>query len=271
MSYDTYALVYDGEYQNCDDDIPFYLELARGKTTLELGCGTGRVAIPLAEAGCSIWALDISEAMLRQAQEKWASLASDTQERLHFIYGDMCRFSLEMRFDLIIVTFHSFMHLRAISDQLDALCCMRRHLSPQGRIVVNLYNPEPGSLPHHSGGTAPMTREFACDHDDPNTEQRVFVSSATTYDPLEQLIHDERIYEHVDPDGLVTSKRIIKQTFRHFRPVEFEHLLARAGLATVEVFGGYEREPLDGHSVEIVWVARAMTKEEQKATALRLA
>src|SRR5687767_14825138 len=93
------------------DDIPFYLELAReasakDQSVLELACGTGRVTIPVAQAGVNIAGLDRSPAMLAVAQRKAEALAN-----VRWVEGDMANFKLEEQFGLVIIPFRSFLLL----------------------------------------------------------------------------------------------------------------------------------------------------------------
>ena len=90
-----YDLVFTGSA-----DVEFYVEeakRARGPV-LELGCGTGRVSIPIAEAGVDVTGLDVSEQMLSIAREKKRSLPADVADRLGFVRGDMESFSLDRNF-----------------------------------------------------------------------------------------------------------------------------------------------------------------------------
>lgn len=91
-------------------DIPFFIDYAskmKGKV-LELACGTGRITIPLAEAGNEIWALEFSEQMLEQFKNKLKKLSKDTVNKIHIIHGDMSDFKIDQKFPLIIIPARSF-------------------------------------------------------------------------------------------------------------------------------------------------------------------
>lgn len=270
MSYDNYALVYDGEYGENLGDIPFYLGLAQeAEKTLELGCGTGRITIPLAAEGCRIWGLDLSESMLERARAKKAGLAPEARGNVTFLQGDMSEFELEQSFELIFVPFHSFQHLHTVQQQLDCLTCIRRHLTPEGIVAINLMNPNLSGLSVRGDGACPVIREHACDHTDEQGRQ-VCVSSTTSHDPLTQIIHDERSYETLDEDGTVLQRRVIFQEFRYCHHIEFEHLLFRAGFTSTALYGGYEGEEFDGFGTELMFLARVMTPEEKMVALNRL-
>jgi SAM-dependent methyltransferase len=125
------------------DDVPFYVGLARqaaevGQAVLELGCGTGRVTIPMAQTGAQVVGLDSSPAMLAVAREKASGL-----DNLRFVEGDMRSFDLQERFGLITIPFRSFMLLLTDEDRESCLRCVREHLLAGGCLAFNIANPEP--------------------------------------------------------------------------------------------------------------------------------
>jgi ubiquinone/menaquinone biosynthesis C-methylase UbiE len=140
------AETYDRDVGSAADamgDVPFYLELAReaaalGQPVLELGCGTGRVTIPIAQAGVEVVGLDNAPAMLNVARRKAAAAALDVR----WVQGDMRSFALDQRFGLVIIPFRSFLHLLTEADQLNCLACIRKHLLPGGRLALNFFAPK---------------------------------------------------------------------------------------------------------------------------------
>jgi len=119
-------------------DIGFYVQLAGKQPAriLELGCGTGRVTSALAERGHTICGVDLSGQMLEQARRKLAhNMASG---KVHFLQADMCDFSLDGKFDLIIAPFYSFSHLLTMEQRRTALARIAKHLAPDGRTVLHL-------------------------------------------------------------------------------------------------------------------------------------
>ena len=100
--FDRVARFYDLETEGLNEDIPFYLEYAqKGGTALELACGTGRVLIPLAEAGINAIGLDISGEMLKVAKAKSEALPEKVRDRVELLQGDMRHFDLGRRFPFI--------------------------------------------------------------------------------------------------------------------------------------------------------------------------
>ncbi len=101
--YDLYSTGQDG-------DVAFYVEEAQrvASSVLEIGCGSGRVLIPVAQAGIPIVGLDRSETMLSIARQKVAELAPEVQQRIHLFAGDMLHLSLEKRFALVTIPYRGF-------------------------------------------------------------------------------------------------------------------------------------------------------------------
>lgn len=121
------------------DDIDAYARIAGARrTVLELGAGTGRVAIALAERGFHVTGLDLAPAMLAQAAAKQAALAEDIAARVQFVRGDMTALALGRRFDAIFATYFTLAHLPQARWKR-ALAGMARHLAPGG--IVGLHLP----------------------------------------------------------------------------------------------------------------------------------
>src|SRR5260370_1346352 len=123
-------------------DVAFYREAVRefGDPVLELGCGTGRIMMALADAGKRITGLDLSERMLERAVKKRAALNKEARERVHLVQGDMARFDLGETFRLVIIPFRPFQHLLEVRQQVDCLDCARKHLSPGGRLILDVLD-----------------------------------------------------------------------------------------------------------------------------------
>jgi SAM-dependent methyltransferase len=126
------------------DDIPFYRARAKriAGPILELGCGTGRVAIPLAEAGHEVWALDLSDEMLAQLRSKVQRAPHSVAAKINPVHGNMVAFDLGRKFDLIIAPFRAFQALTDRSDQEKCLRCIRAHLSETGQFVMHVFKPK---------------------------------------------------------------------------------------------------------------------------------
>src|SRR5580698_5646539 len=115
---------------NRTQDVAFYANAARkyGDPVLELGCGTGRITMAIAEAGYRVVGLDISEKMLERAVAKQTALRREVRERVHLVQGDMTQFELKEKFRTIIIPFRPFQHLLETEQQIGCLNCARKHL-----------------------------------------------------------------------------------------------------------------------------------------------
>ncbi len=124
-------------------DVELYAGLARpGGSILELGAGTGRVAIPLAERGFDVTGLDIAAGMLAQAEAKRATLSADVAARLRFVRGDLRSLALGRQYDAIIASYFTLAHIQPSVAWKQAFAGMARHLAPGGTIAVHLPDPE---------------------------------------------------------------------------------------------------------------------------------
>jgi ubiquinone/menaquinone biosynthesis C-methylase UbiE len=120
-------------------DVALYASLVpAGAKILELGTGTGRVAIALAEQGFCVTGIDIAPAMLSQAEAKAGTLAPAAAARLRFVRGDLTALSLPDRFDAIFATYFTLAHLPPATSWKRALAGMARHLHPGGLIALHL-------------------------------------------------------------------------------------------------------------------------------------
>ncbi len=238
-------------------DIPFYVEKARRATppVLELACGTGRVLIPVAQAGVPVWGLDATKSMLAEAERKVSQHPTDVQKRITLLHGDMRDFDLPERFGLVMIPFRSFLHLLTVEDQMAALTTIRRHLRPEGRLALNFFQPSLPIIAAHLTPTGQALKKFR-EWRDPQTGNLVIGWDAREYNVAEQIINETRIFEVVDGAGRVVDRSYHSLTLRWIYRYEFEHLLARTGFEVESLYGDFDGSPVDERSGELVWVAR---------------
>ena len=256
-SYDSWAEVYDSVYSYVRDDIRFYIEAAReaGGPVLELGCGTGRVSLPIAEAGIDVVGLDFSEAMLDVARRKMRRLAPGSgQLKLHC--ADMRDFSLDSRFNLIIIPFRGFLSLLTVDDQLRTLENVRRHLAPGGKFVFNIFVPDvnmlvqEGDVPFHFRDVTVA-----------ETGQRFVLWHQSRYDNHNQIIDARIIIETLDDHGAVVRRLYRDFQLRYVYRWEMHHLLRTCSFEVMALYGDFDGSPFDESSTEMVWVARAQADQ----------
>jgi 2-polyprenyl-3-methyl-5-hydroxy-6-metoxy-1,4-benzoquinol methylase len=129
--------LYDLENSHYEPDGPFFLQLAQqiGDPVLEVGCGTGRITIPLAQQGIDITGLDVVPQMIERARQKAPELP------IQWLHGDARPFRLERRFHLIFESGALFQHLLTRKDQEAFLARAGEHLEPDGRLVIGSIVP----------------------------------------------------------------------------------------------------------------------------------
>ena len=246
--YDYYATGLEGEVQ-------FYVEEARraGSPVLELGCGTGRILIPVAEAGVTIVGLDRSPAMLSIARQKTSKLGVEAQHRITLVEGDMRSFSLGQRFKLVMIPYRTFLHLMTPEDQRQALGCIREHLTEDGRLVLNVFDPRLDIIAAHSGALgAAMKKDSEFVH--PDTGHRVIVWDTRQYDPGRQTLKQYFIFEELDDEGKVISRSYSPLTLRYVFRYEMQHLLELCGFKVEALYGDFQRGPFR-YGGEQIWIA----------------
>ena len=235
------------------EDQAFYLRFACESTgaTLELGCGTGRILIPLARAGCQVMGLDHSEYMLSQCRDKLRAEDPEVQRRAKVVQDSMVTFDLDARFGLVTTPFRSFQHIVSVEEQLSCLRSANRHLIEGGRLILDLFNVNPARL--HDPKYAQEAEDFRdAVLPDGSTLRRTHRTAG--FHRAEQYNEIEMTYTVTSPGG--ETRRFV-QTFpmRYFYGYEVEHLLARCGFVVLDIFGDFDRSPFVDDSPQMIFVA----------------
>jgi SAM-dependent methyltransferase len=228
-------------------DVAFYLEEAKAARgpVLEVGCGTGRILLPIARAGVSIVGLDGSRSMLDRCRAKLALEPAAVQGRVTLQHGDMHDFDLGATFSLVIAPFRVFQHLVTIDAQLRFLATVARHLGPGGRLVFDVFNPRFSILVGADGTEREDTPEQRLP--DGRTFRRAYRIARVRW--VDQVSEAELLY-------YVDGKRYVQAfEMRWFVAAELRNLLARAGYRVREVYGDFARGPLVDGAPELVVIA----------------
>ena len=251
-SYDGWADVYDSIYAYVREDIPFYVEEAArsGGPVLELGCGTGRVTLPIAKSGVDIIGLDNSEGMLEIARSK-ARLIETGQGKIDLRSGDMRDFSLGQTFPLAIIPFRGFLALLSVEDQVRCLTNIRENLEPDGRLIFNIFVPDPQMLVEDEDAAFHLR-----DVTDPETGRTFVLWQQTGVDTFNQVLSVRLIVDEIDRDGTVSKRFYCDYQIRYAHRIEVLHLLERCGYEVVDLYGDFDYSPFDEESGEMVWVAK---------------
>ncbi|HVS87781.1 MAG TPA: class I SAM-dependent methyltransferase [Candidatus Acidoferrum sp.] len=236
-------------------DVAFYKSAARefGDPILELGCGTGRVTMALAEEGYRVTGLDLSERMLERATEKRAALVTEARERAHFVQGDMTGFDVGEKFRLIIIPFRPFQHLIETHQQVNCLLCARKHLAPHGRLIVDFFQTDARRM--HD--PAFHEEQFVAEYEMSGGRRVRLTERVVAFHRAEQCNDVEMIYAVTHPDGR-KERLVLAFTVRFFFRYEVEHLLARCGFVVNMVYGDFDRSELRDDSPEMIFVAEAV-------------
>ena len=242
------------EGSSCEGDVEFFRAAARrtGGPILDVGCGTGRVAIPLALDGREVVGIDTSAAMLRLAARHRGQLTDDVAARLTFVEADMASFDLGRTFTLIVVPFRVFQFLLTPAAQRSALGAFRRHLAPRGELIVDLFDPR---LDLCVPGLENIHQVDVVRH--PTTGREVTVERiARANDPLNQILRELWVFTELDDRGkpmrAVRESLSLRWTYRW----EMRHLLELEGFEVIEELGDFHGSP-PTYGREQVWVVRA--------------
>ena len=245
---------YDAEYVHIRGDVPYYTGVARdvSGSILELACGTGRLTIPMAEAGAELVGVDLAPSMLARANAKRTQLSVPTQRRLSFMRADMRSVRLERAFDAVVLAFNTIMHMLTDDDLVAALETVHAHLEPGGRFFTDLHMPLSDLLDRD-----PNERFDPQQMVDPHTGHRYIVTENNSYDARRQINTMRFYYQRVDTTGEpVGPERHTEVRLRVLFPREVDHWLERAGFELVEDWDDFERtRPFSGRGGRRVLVA----------------
>jgi SAM-dependent methyltransferase len=149
--YDTIAELYDPWSRSVTEDVGFYVAESRksGSTVVELGVGTGRIAIPIAEKGKRVIGVDSSREMLAACRRR--AEAAGVAELLDLRLGDLRNPPLDEQVPLVICPFRSYLHLADDGERIEALEAARRALVPGGRLIFDVFEPKPDDIAETHG------------------------------------------------------------------------------------------------------------------------
>lgn len=248
MEESTFSQLYDEYISQYRDDLPFWRSMAEkfGSPVLELGCGTGRVILDLANSGYKIEGIDYDPAMLSIARSK---LFPQHREIVHLHIGDMRHFSLPNLFPLLIIPCNTFAYFSE-GDCERILRCSKEHLLRGGHLVIELPNLETGSAKNAFAlleGETELISTFIS----PQTDNPVQVSARRSAGPEMDVINITWYYDELLPSG--TVRRFDRPLRYHFRSAKsLEHLLVREDFTQIEVYGDYDLSPYSSEAHRLI-------------------
>lgn len=246
--YDQFARLYDLEHRDFLEDIELYHNFAMrcDGPVLELGCGSGRVCLALAQAGLKITGVDSSPAMLALAGAYAAEAGLESRVRLQ--HQDVRELAFEEQFALAVFPLNGFLHLLTLPDQLAVLQSAYRALMPGGFLIIDLPNP-------HTVFTAQTDAQFLLRRhfQSPDGGAVTSFTSAQT-DMAEQCQRLTLVYDEVNDEGVV-RRTTVETDLRFVYQHEMALLLDRAGFAVDAVYGTYGLDPYEADSSLMLFIA----------------
>lgn len=233
-------------------DADWYLRKAQecGGPVLELGAGTGRITLRLAQGGVMVHALDADQGMLRVLRQKVAAQPREVQARIVIVDGDMRAFQLTERFALVMAPFRALLHNLTEDDQLACFRCVREHLRPGGRFAFNVFHPSLEFMSQNSGGLAGVWRWGGTfkGHDG----AWVVRSEANRYDTVQRRVYSQHRYEEYGSDGTLKRTFLHRLELSYLYPADITRLLRGAGFQSIQISGGFDGRPLERDTDELV-------------------
>jgi SAM-dependent methyltransferase len=252
--YDRIARYYDLSHDRLTSDIQFLLDLAAGTgdPALELGCGSGRLLLPLARNGFHVTGVDNSTEMLARARVRLTGEPAEVRDRVELLAGDMAALELPeagSRFGLAFFGYNTFMHL----DETRAGRTMRRLpllLRPDGRLFIDVDNP----LALAAAADDP---DFALEEEIQDPQTGEFVRQYTAYEAVqgEQAVDVTWVYETPNPASPTPLHTKARLRYHYLYPHQIDLMLGLVGLRLLALYGDYDRTPYREDSDRLLVVA----------------
>ena len=238
--YDAVARYYDAEHDDKVDDLQLYSQLAveYGEPILDVGCGTGRVLLQLAQEGYRVHGIDNNRSMLNRLDQKLAAFPH-LQPLLSYDETDVFAYEPTTQFGLSLLTYNALMHFHEQDDQLKLLKLLRQWTRDDGLLVIDLPNagdvfgtPDLDSLV--------VDRTFL----DTETGDMVTIQSLSYLDRTTQLMRVEWFYDVVTADGNL-RRMVVPHVLRYYFFAEMRLLLTLAGFSLEVVYGDMDLSPFE--------------------------
>ena len=227
-AYDNIARIYDPWSRTVTEDVSFYVAEAvqSGGPVVELGVGTGRIAVPIALEGVRVIGVDSSRGMLEVAAEQ-AALAG---VELDLRFGDLREPPIEGKFPLVIIPFRSLLHMQTDADRRSALAAVRGLLAPDGRFIFDVFTPD--------------------SEDVAETHARWLEREPGIFERAEWNEEQQTLILRVRGEGAEAELSLAWLSIPEWRA-----LLAEEGFAVDALYGWFDRAPWRGGE-DSIWVCR---------------
>ena len=228
------------------DDVNFYRKLAinHGRKALELGVGTGRVAIELAKADVTVWGIDNSRYMLNVARQKLKTLSSSIRKRVRLKLGDIRTFKLKEKFPLVYIPSATFEHCITQEDQ--------------NKCLMNVYNAleRKSILAFDVSQLSSKKRESSwwIDRREPSPKEEVVRTIFSRRNPQTNIVSVNLFFE-VYQEGRLKERYHEYGEARIFSKKEIEKILKDAGFRVDKIYGNFDKSPHSQESQKLIFVA----------------
>lgn len=255
MKDDPYALIaayYDAMHASLQDDVGLVLSLAAdGGPILELGCGTGRLLLPVARAGYGIVGVDRSLSMLRYARERLQQEPPEVRERANLLCADMGQFALGQEpFRLAMIPYNTLMHVDAAQLPV-AFANIGRHLARDGQLFIDVVNPlAVEQTPNDHFLTLEKTFE------DPRRGELVVVMASNELDAARQQLRITWIFDATPRQGGPITRRVARVDYTYYFAHQLALALEEAGMEVAGLFGNYRLDPFEEDAERLLVLAR---------------
>jgi SAM-dependent methyltransferase len=237
--YEKIVQYYDLIHQDLSEDIAYIIKLIAQyeQPVLELGCGTGRLLLPISRTGHSVVGLDISAAMLAEARVKILKERASVQKRIELLHVDMSKFSLEQQFGLIVLPHNTLMHLDR-SQLKTTLSSIKEHLVAGGCLFIDVDNPLEVGDP---GDNDLVILERTLHNEEARTTTLQFSSSHV--ETRRQIRRVTWIFDESPREGGGVKRTVVKTVLHYYLAHELALLIEESGLKVQAQYGSYSQEP----------------------------
>ena len=248
-SYHNFSEFYDLYVGDFLDDLPMYEKYAVqvGGSVLEIGAGSGRLTIPLAQTGFDVAAMDVSATMLAILDDRLKGLPAVVRNRVQIIQADVCELELGAKFGLVMVPYYVFNYLLTPGAQSQALARIKAHLADSALVIVDAFIPIKRLA-------SPDERQIRRpDVVDPATGNRIRSWNTFRLDTQSSIEYRFQRFEIESPNGELRVKEFTVER-RYTLADDLERLFLSHGFKVSEVFTGYRGEPPQPDSEQLVYV-----------------
>lgn len=238
--YETVARYYDAEVGDRVDDLQLYSRLADeyGDPIFDVGCGTGRVLLHLAQEGYRVDGIDDSREMLNRLDNKLTAMPH-LRDYVSYKQGDVLTFETDEKYKLVLLTYNALMHFHTQEKQIQLLKKLYSITAVDGLLVLDLPNAGETFATQETDAIL-LDREFI----EPETGHLIMLQSHSYLDRVTQLLDVTWIYDEITGDGTVKRLRV-PHVLRYFFFSEIKLLLEKCNFDIVGIYGSTEEDPFE--------------------------